>query len=117
MYVAIAGAVVNRRSVLLKNFVLNGKESASNPLLHIHTNRWGTLENITYLYKKEHLMTTKQIKSKIKIALDNIPENLLEEILAYLEEIQDKSADRVVMSQRLRRILSEDKELLEKLAQ
>jgi hypothetical protein len=62
-------------------------------------------------------MTTKQIKSKIKIALDNIPENLLEEILAYLEEIQDKSADRVVMSQRLRRILSEDKELLEKLAQ
>ena len=62
-------------------------------------------------------MTTKQIKARIKIALDNIPENLLEDILAYLEEIQDKSADQVVMSQRLRKILSEDKELLEKLAQ
>jgi hypothetical protein len=39
VYVAIAGEVVNRRSVLLKNFVLNGQESASNPLLHIHANR------------------------------------------------------------------------------
>jgi hypothetical protein len=40
VYVAIAGEVVNRRSVLLKNFVLNGKESTSNPLLHIHANRY-----------------------------------------------------------------------------
>jgi len=31
--------VVNRRSVLLKNFVLIGQDSASNPLLHIHANR------------------------------------------------------------------------------
>jgi len=29
VYVAIAGEVVNRRSVLLRNFVLNGMESAS----------------------------------------------------------------------------------------
>lgn len=41
MYVAIAGAVVNRRSVLLRNFVVNGIVSASNPLLHIHANRYG----------------------------------------------------------------------------
>ena len=40
MYVAIAGEVVNRRSVLLRNFVLNGQESASNPLLHIHAKRY-----------------------------------------------------------------------------
>jgi hypothetical protein len=38
--VAIADEVVNRRSVLLRNFVLNGKESASNPLLHIHANHF-----------------------------------------------------------------------------
>lgn len=37
VYVAIAGEVVNRRSVLLRNFVLNGQESASNPLLQIHS--------------------------------------------------------------------------------
>jgi hypothetical protein len=40
VYVAIAGEVVNRRSVLLRNFVLNGQGSASNPLLHIHANRY-----------------------------------------------------------------------------
>jgi hypothetical protein len=40
VYVPIAGEVVNRRSEHLKNFVLNGQESASNPLLHIHANRW-----------------------------------------------------------------------------
>ena len=39
VYVAIAGAVVNRSSVHLRNFVLNGQVSASNPLLHIHANR------------------------------------------------------------------------------
>jgi hypothetical protein len=39
VYVAIAGEVVYQRSVLLKNFVLNGQVSASNPLLHIHANR------------------------------------------------------------------------------
>jgi hypothetical protein len=39
VYVAIAGAVVNRWSVHLIDFVLNGKVSASNPLLHIHAKR------------------------------------------------------------------------------
>ena len=39
VYVAIAGEVVNRRSVLLRDIVLNGKVRASNPLLHIHANR------------------------------------------------------------------------------
>lgn len=33
VYVAIAGEVVNRRFVLLRNLVLNGQDSASNPLL------------------------------------------------------------------------------------
>ena len=40
VYVAIAGSVVNRRSVHPRNFVLNGKGSASNPLLLIHTDRY-----------------------------------------------------------------------------
>jgi len=61
-------------------------------------------------------MTTKQIKTRIKKALDNIPENLLEDILAYLEEIQDKSSDNVMMTQQLRKILTEDQDLLKKLA-
>jgi hypothetical protein len=40
VYVAIAGKVVNRRSVLLRNFVLTRQVSASNPLLHIHAKRY-----------------------------------------------------------------------------
>ncbi len=36
MYVAISGKLENRRSVLLRHFVLNGNVSAYNPLLHIH---------------------------------------------------------------------------------
>ena len=40
VYVAKAGEVVNRRSLLLRNFVLNGKESASNTLLNIHAKRY-----------------------------------------------------------------------------
>jgi hypothetical protein len=47
VYVAIAGEVVNRSSVLQRNFVLNGLESASNPLQHIHAKRYG-------LVKKRH---------------------------------------------------------------
>ncbi|GMQ25741.1 hypothetical protein Aoki45_24230 [Algoriphagus sp. oki45] len=42
VYVAIAGVAVNQRSVLLRNLVLNGQESASNPLLHIHANRYAS---------------------------------------------------------------------------
>lgn len=47
LYVAIAGEVGNRRAVLLRNFVLNGKESASNPLLHIHVKRWWHMQRTT----------------------------------------------------------------------
>lgn len=61
-------------------------------------------------------MTTGQIKSRIKEAIDNIPDNALKEILNYLDEIQGKTEDDVLTSQRLRKILTEDKELLEQLA-
>jgi len=40
VYVAIAVKVVIRRSVLLRNFVLNGQVSASITLLNIHANRF-----------------------------------------------------------------------------
>jgi hypothetical protein len=40
VYVAIADEVGNRGLELLKNFKANREESASNPLLHIHANRY-----------------------------------------------------------------------------
>ena len=53
VYVAIAGEVVNRRSLLLRNFVLNGKVSASNPLLHIHANRYGQAKETLIVNDKQ----------------------------------------------------------------
>ena len=61
-------------------------------------------------------MTTKQIKSEIQMLLDNIPEDALQDLLNYLKEAQKQSKDQAELSSHLRRILSEDKELLEKLA-
>jgi len=61
-------------------------------------------------------MTTKEIRSEIQKTLENIPENVLQDILDYLKLIQGKSADKIELSKNLRDILTEDKELLERLA-
>lgn len=62
-------------------------------------------------------MTAKQIKTEIQKVLDSIPEVVLEDILKYLKSIQSKSPDTISLSQNMRKILSEDSELLERLAQ
>jgi hypothetical protein len=62
-------------------------------------------------------MTTIQLKTEIQKVLDQVPENVLPEILNYLKQIQHQSPDQVKLSNNLKKILSEDKELLEKLAQ
>ncbi len=61
-------------------------------------------------------MTAKEIKFEIQRTLDNIPENVLQDILDYLKSIQGKSADKVKLGKNLRDILTEDKELLDRLA-
>ncbi len=62
-------------------------------------------------------MTAKQIKSEIQKVLDSVPEVILEDILKYLQSIQNKSTDSISLSQNIRKILEEDRELLERLAQ
>lgn len=62
------------------------------------------------------MSNTKEIKSKIQKFLDQVPENVREDILNYLKQAQSKSSDKVEMSRNLKKILKEDKELLEKLA-
>jgi hypothetical protein len=62
-------------------------------------------------------MTKQQLKTEIQKVLDNVPGTVLEDILNYLKDIQSKSANQVEMSSFLGKILNEDKELLEKLAQ
>lgn len=61
-------------------------------------------------------MTRDQVRTKINELLENTPENVLNEVLEYLKSVKDNSAKNVTLSQHLRHILSEDKELLERLA-
>ena len=61
-------------------------------------------------------MTKTQLKSEIQKVLDNVPENILQDILELLRDFQNDSTNRVEITHSLRKILSEDKELLEKLA-
>lgn len=62
-------------------------------------------------------MTKLQIQTEIQKVLDNVPESVLHDVLDFLKELQERPADKVKLTNNLRQILSEDKELLEKLAQ
>lgn len=62
-------------------------------------------------------MTKTQIQSEIQKVLDTVPESVLQDVLNFLKELQDQPAEKVRRTSDLRKILSEDKDLLEKLAQ
>jgi hypothetical protein len=61
-------------------------------------------------------MTTIQLKTEIQKTLDQIPENVLPDLLQYLKQIQHQSPEQIKLANNLKRILSEDKELLQRLA-
>ena len=61
-------------------------------------------------------MTTKQLISEINKALDQVPDSVLNNIPAYLNSLKGKSEEEVKRVSHLRRILEEDKRLLERLA-
>jgi hypothetical protein len=61
-------------------------------------------------------MKAEDIKFEIQKSLDNVPESVLQEVLTFLKQVEGKSADEVNLVINLRDILSEDKELLERLA-
>jgi hypothetical protein len=61
-------------------------------------------------------MTTKDIKSEIQKSLDKVPESVLQDILDYLKRIENQPLEKVNLAKNLRDILTEDKELLERLA-
>lgn len=62
-------------------------------------------------------MTTSQIKTEIQKLLDTEPENVLQDLLDYLKEVREQTKDQVEFASHLRKIIHEDRELLEKLAQ
>ncbi len=62
-------------------------------------------------------MRKDEIKIEIQKIIDRFPENVLEDIYLKLKELSDESPDSVKLSHNLNKILSEDKELLKRLAQ
>ena len=62
-------------------------------------------------------MSREEVKTAINALLDNTSEEVLQEVFDYLRTVQGKSKESVFLSQNLRTILTEDKELLERLAQ
>jgi hypothetical protein len=62
-------------------------------------------------------MATKELKDMINKVIDNMPEDILEDVFNYLKSMTNKSKSDIILSQNLSRILDEDKNLLERLAQ
>jgi hypothetical protein len=62
-------------------------------------------------------MTKTQLQSEIQKVLDSVPETVLQDVLDFLKELQGQPAEKVRLTNNLRQILSEDRELLERLAQ
>ena len=62
-------------------------------------------------------MTTKDLRMEINRVMENVPDDFLSEILNYLKEVENKTKQDLSSVQRIKRILKEDKDLLEKLAQ
>lgn len=62
-------------------------------------------------------MTTKQLKQEIVKVLDQVPDEVLTDLLEYLNELKNKSEDQVLKVKHFRRILEEDTNLLRRLAQ
>jgi len=61
-------------------------------------------------------MTTSDIKKKINDVINEVPESYLPEILSYLKQIKQSSPKNIDSLQKFRKILKEDKSLLQKLA-
>lgn len=61
-------------------------------------------------------MTSLELRKEIQTVLDSLPEDSLTEVLAFLRLVGEQGSNKIVMADNVRRILLEDKELLEKLA-
>lgn len=62
-------------------------------------------------------MTTTEIKKEIQKVLEQVPENLLADILIILKEVQSEKATKSTLTSNFNKILAEDSEVLHKLAQ
>ncbi len=74
-----------------------------------------------YQSLKNNLFSQKEIHMKVKEEISNIvdtlPEEFLDELLQYLIKLEKSSKDKVKLSLHLNTILTEDKDVLSKLAE
>ena len=61
-------------------------------------------------------MSKDEIKYEINRVLDHFSDSALEELLSFLRELEKRHEPSIINSDHLHRILTEDKQLLEKLA-
>ena len=62
-------------------------------------------------------MTSIEIKNEISKVLDQVPEKLLVDILDLLKVVQSDKVSNSTLTSNFKKILSEDSDLLDKLAQ
>lgn len=62
-------------------------------------------------------MEREKVKAQIDSLLQDSSDSVLNEVLNYLNTVKEHSSSTIELSQNLRHILHEDKELLHKLAQ
>jgi hypothetical protein len=61
-------------------------------------------------------MTPPQIKEEINKIIDKLPNEALGDLLAYLQQVEKSPAGKSQLTKNLRKILTEDRELLQRLA-
>jgi hypothetical protein len=72
--------------------------------------------SVLYIFVKKLSMTTQDIKNKINKVIDEVPESYLPDILSYLNQLKKSSPKNIDTIRNFRKILEEDRTLLQKLA-
>ena len=62
-------------------------------------------------------MTTKDLRKEINRVIEKVPDDFLTDLLSYLKEFENKSKNDLESLKHIKKILKEDQELLERLAQ
>lgn len=61
-------------------------------------------------------MSSQELKDEIWKAIDSAPDSVLNEILNYIQQINNTDSEKLKLSQNLNMALKEDKELLKRLS-
>ena len=68
------------------------------------------------ILRKDDVMTKNQLKIEIAKSMEEMPEQVLENVLSYLEKLKAEQDSSEALNQLLSTILEEDKNLLNRLA-